>query len=267
MTPLLRLFPALVLAGCATAPAGPAFTLHSGDRVGMLVETSDVPVHTHYQSDGGSAVRSARAYPYSWQLDSAVGATVLRELTQAGFNVVDLETQGLRHADLAGLVTPGGRQWQAASDPLYARLREQGVRAVVLVRDARTLAVRDCIGGPCERIAEGPGLYSSNINGVTTWRAVSGFEWRVFLLDPPGDLAASPSLRASLRMPSMELLGAARPPEGAPPTETELMLARERVLDYVEATAEDAVLALGGRRVVEHGAVARPGGQTGFIGR
>lgn len=247
---LARFLPALMLAGCAAAPVGPAFTLHPGDRVGMLVDTADTPVHTHFQSDGANVVRSASAYPVDWQLDAAVSTIVQRELMQAGFSVIDLEAQGFRHADLAGLVTPAGGQWQAASDAVYAGLREQGVRAVVLVRDARTLAARDCNGGPCDRVAEGPGLYSSTVNGVTTWRAVSGFEWRVLLLDPPGDLAVAPPLRESLRTPSVELLGFARPAAGAP-TEAELMRVRDKVLEYVEATAEDAVLALGRGRVVE----------------
>lgn len=259
--PFARLLPALMLAGCAAAPVGPAFTLHSGDHIGMLVDTVNTPVHTHYQSDGSTVVRTAHGYSYDWQLDPAVTAIVQRELTQAGFSVIDLEAQGLRHADLAGLVTPAGRQWQPASDGLYARLREQGVRAVVLIRDARTVAAHDCHGGPCERVADGPGLYSSSVNGVTTWRAVSGFEWRVLLLDPPGDLAVAPPLRDSLRTPSVPLLGFAHPTGLQPPTETELMPVRNRVLEYVEATAEDVVLALGGRRVVEQQAGATTSGR------
>lgn len=265
--PLLRLIPALMLAGCAAAPAGPPFTLHPGDRVGLLVEAGDMPVHTHYESDGRSAGRIARAYPYDWQLDSAVAATVQRELTQAGFSVVDLESQGLRHDDLAGLIGPAGRQWQPSAGPLYEGLRAQGVRAVVLVKDARTLAVQDCSGGPCDRVAEGPGVYSSSTNGVTSWRAVSGFQWNVFLLDPPGDLATASPLRETLRAPSVPLFGAVRPGQGAAPTEAELMAVRDKVLECVEATAEDVVLALGGRRTVTQAAAPVPGGGETSSGR
>lgn len=246
--PLLRFFPALMLAGCAAAPTGPAFTLHTGDRVGLLVQTADAPLHTHYESDGRSAERTALAYPWDWQLDSAVTATVRQELTQAGFSVVDLESQGLRHEDLSGLVSAAGRQWQASDGPLYAGLREQGVRAVVLVRDARTMVAGDCSAGPCAPVAEGAGFYSSRVNGVTNWRAVAGYQWQVILLDPPGDLASAPPLRETLRAPSVPLLGSARPADPMAPTEAELMSVRDKILAYVEATAEDVVLALGGRR-------------------
>jgi len=266
MMPLLRLLPILVLAGCAAAPPGPAFTLHPGDRVGLLVETADTPVHTHYQSDGAGATRTASAYPYPWQLDSAVTSTVQHELALAGFNVIDLEALGMRYADLDGLVAPSGGRWQPSSNPRYGQLREQGVRAVVLVRDARTLAVRDCNGGPCERIAEGPGLYSSSVNGVTAWRAVAGFQWHVYLLDPPGDLAAAPPLRQGLAAPSVPLLGFAHPANPAQPTEAGMVAVRDKVLEYVEAIAEDAVLALSGRRVVEQ-QVAAPAGNGMSPGR
>lgn len=255
---LLGLLPVLLLAGCASAPHGPAFTMQRGERIGLLVETRDTPVHTHYEAGGGASVRSARAYPYDWRLDGAVTETVRRQLTLAGFTVIDLESQGLRHADLDGLVQASGRRWQPEPGALTSGLREQGMRAVVLVRDAHTLAARDCNGGPCERIAEGPGIYSNSIEGVTSWRAVAGFNWNVFLLDPPGDLAVAQPLRSTLAMPAVELFGQPRPADPSALTEAELAPVRERVLDYVEATAEDVVLVLGGARVVEREAVPGP---------
>jgi hypothetical protein len=262
MIPLLRLLsavlPALLLAGCAAAPTGPAFTMRAGDRIGLLVETSDTPVHTHYQPEAGNSVRSARSYPFDWRLDAAVSETVERQLTLAGFTVVDLERRGLRHADLAGLVQQSGSQWLPAADPVVAQLREQGVRAVVLVKDARAIAERDCNGGPCQRVAEGPGLYSTSAGGVTSWRAVAAFDWHVYLLEPPGDLAAAQPLRNTLEIPSVPLFGFAQPRNPAALSEAELAPVREKVLEYVEATAEDVVLVLGGRRVVEQGASVVP---------
>lgn len=240
------LLPVLALAACATQTPGPTFSLHPGERIGVLVETADRPVHTHYEAVGSNSVRSATVYPYDWGLDAAVAEILQRKLKQGGLNVTDLESQGLRYVDLAGLLGADSAG-QVPAEPLRARLREQGVRAVVLVRDARVLANRSCTDGPCERIAEGPGVYSSSANGVTSWRSVAGFEWHVLLLDPPGDLATAPPLRESLLMPSELLLGSARP-HGT--SEADLLPVRQKVLEYVAAVSEDVVIALSGRRPV-----------------
>ncbi|HEY8609017.1 MAG TPA: hypothetical protein VIM12_18025 [Noviherbaspirillum sp.] len=249
---LLRLLPMLLLAACAGTREGPPFTMHPGDRIGLLVETTDAPVHTHYHTDAGATVRSAHAYPYAWQLDAAVTEVIRRQLTVAGFTVVDLEAQGMRHGELDGVVAPSGSQWAPPAGPIAEQLRQQGVRAVVLVRDARTLAALDCADGPCdEHLAEGPGLYSRSVGNATSFRAVAGFDWHVYLLDPPGDLGAAQPLRSTLRMPAAELHGFRRPANLYAMTETELAPVRKRLLEYVEATAEDVVGMLGGRRVVE----------------
>jgi hypothetical protein len=246
-----RLLPvAVLLAGCASAPPGPQFEIRQGERIGLLVEVDDTPVHTHYGPDGSG--RFVRGYPYPWQLDASVTELLRRQLTAAGFSTVDLGAQGMRYANLDRLIVQSGRQWVAAADGMAERLRRQGIRAVVLVKSAPTPAAHDCADGPCRaHDADGPGLYSRTNADITTYYAVAAFSWHVYLLDPPADLATAEPLRTTLQTPSVALLGLPPPADLKALSAAELEPVRDKVLEYTEAEAEDVVRALGGPRVLE----------------
>src|SRR6266446_5740584 len=102
----------LVLSGCATSPPIPSFETKRGDRVGILVDIGDGPVHTHI----GTTVFNnfEKKYLYRWNLDSAVAEVLKNSLSKSGFAVVDLENEGLRYSDVTPLVVGDGEKWKVA---------------------------------------------------------------------------------------------------------------------------------------------------------
>lgn len=250
----MRILPALFaatlslfLGGCATAPPPlPTIEMLKGDRVGLLVEGGNTPTHTHI----GTTVFNnfVRQYDYDWNLRTEVMRTVERSLEGVGLEVVDLGGQGIRHADVEGLVEAVDDRWQVASGraDVYRRLRgELGLRALVVLKETRVMTALECAGGPCaERYADASGLYTRSMFGLTSYRAVAAYQWNVYVLDPLADTATAEPLSSMLRMPTSAIAGFTKPQDFHQLTAEEFAPVREGILAIAATTSVQAATSL-----------------------
>jgi hypothetical protein len=237
---------ALFLAGCASAPPIPKIGASPGDRVGVLVDVGDNPSHAHV----GTTVFNNfyKKYPYQWKLGPEITRSVESAVKNAGFAVVDLRSEGLRYADVSGLVQIADDKWQIAAGKEGAarRLRDQlRLKAVIVVKEAKVLAALECGGGPCsERYTEHSGLYTRSIFGLTAYHAVAAYEWNVIVLDPVVDIAKAEPMLSMLSIPATRFADFKEPADFKNLTEAEFAPVRSAVMRFVDYTSMEAVKAL-----------------------
>ena len=225
----------------------PAFASKRGDRIGVLVEGGNTPLHTHV----GTTVFNnfKKPYPYQWKLNEGVTEVVSKALAASGFIPVNLAGTGLRFHDLSGLIVADNDKWRVGpgKEALLDRLRkEHGLKGVILLQEARVLAALECYGGPCaERYADGPGLYTRGFLGSMMYMAVAAHQWNVFVLDSLSDLARSGAMRkkTGVSMPVIRMRGFA-PASYQDLTEAEFGQVRSEILRFAESAASEFAQAL-----------------------
>lgn len=232
----LVLFATLVLAGCAATPPVPTFETKRGDRVGLLVEIGEGPLHTHV----GTTVFNnfEKKYPHQWNLDAAVTDVLRKSLSSAGFAVVDLESEGVHYADVVPLVVADGEKWKLApgKESLVRELIDRkNLRAAVVLKETRVMTALECSGGPCsERYANASGMYTRSFLGATRYNAVAAFSVSVYVLDPPTDLAKVDPLRTMMRIPAVPLGNYPKPVNFDNITEAEFGPVRDAIVRFTE---------------------------------
>lgn len=239
----------LLLVGCASSPPIPAFETRHGDRIGVLVELPNAPVHTHV---GTTLLNNFnRQYSYPWALESETRRIVSDSLREAGLIPVNLHAENLGYRNLAGLVGVKDSAWQLAPNKeiLFDRLRNKDkLKAIIVVKQGRVAAAMECLGAPCtEYTTEQSGLFTRSILNTTRYVAVAAMRWNVYLLDPLADSARADPLLSMLKMPAQSLGDFNEPVTFKNLSEAELQPVRAAVLKLVEDTAKVAVQTLNTR--------------------
>lgn len=236
-----------LLSGCATSPpSAPSVELKRGDRVGILVESSDNLTHTHV----GTTVFNnfSTRYPYDMALKSKVYQTVENAVRAAGLQAVNLSDAGVRSVDLSGLIELSGNEWKTGpgkEDALIRLKNDLNLRAVLTIRTARALAMVECSGGPCNfRYVNEPGLFTRSVFGPTRYFAVAAYQWNLYSLDPVADLARVKPLVDTVYLPSTPLRGFKDPADFKKLTADELVPVLEGILESVQTAATVAVQSL-----------------------
>lgn len=243
---VLACFFALVLAGCATSPPVPSFETKRGDRVGLLVDIGDGPLHTHI----GTTVFNnfEKKYPYKWNLDSAVTVALTNSLSKAGFTVIDLENEGVRYGDITSLIVGEGGKWKVVpgkENTVRELVERKSLKAVVLVKETRVMTALECAGGPCsERYANASGMYTRSFLGLTRYNAVAAFGLNVYMLNPLADISKADPLRTMMRIPAIPLGNFAAPANFEQITEAELVPVRDAILKFSDRMAAEIAVAL-----------------------
>jgi len=207
-----------------------------------MIDIGDDPFYAH----AGTTVLNdfEKEYPYHWNLGSDVKTALDNALSNAGFSVVDLQAQGISYAELENLVVSESATWKIgpAKEGIARRLTDQlGVKAVVVLKQARSVAAEECPGGNCTyRFMDGPGLYTRTFFGVTSYWAVAAFKWNVFVLSPPADTAAAEPLASKLRMPRVRLRDFPSPANLQDISEAEFLPVHDAVVRFVETVAAEA---------------------------
>lgn len=237
---------AFFLSGCATSPEMPKIATNRGDRVGLLVDVGDNLSHMHV----GTTVFSnfSKRYDYNFNLQSDVTRTIEKSLRDAGLVAVDLRSAGLSHADLSGLIQITDEKWQIAAgkESVAQRLRnELGLKAVLVLKEARVLAALECFGGPCtERYMDASGMFTRSFMGATGYSAIAAYRWNVFVLDPVADTARTDTFRKITGIPAIRLRDFNTPADLNNLTERELAPIRDAILKLTEDATVEAVKTL-----------------------
>lgn len=242
----LLTFIMLVLSGCASEPVVPSVETKRGDRVGLLVDLGEGPLHTH----AGTIVFNnfEKKYPYRWNLDAAAADALSKALSAAGFTVVNLENEGMSHAAVGTLLVADGEKWKVApgKEQLVRDLLDRkGLKALIALKETRVMTALECAGGPCtERYANASGLYTRSFLGSTRYHAVAAYGLNVYLLAPLADLAKGDPLRTILRMPVVPIGSYPAPVKFDSLTEAELAPARGAVLSFTQQIGVEVARAL-----------------------
>lgn len=195
----------VVLAGCSTTPPVPAGSLVLGDRVGVLVQSSDHPAHSHL----GIMVfgNFAKTYPYQWHVGPKVFDALDKTIRARGLATVDLAKENVRLDEATGLVQIQDKKWVVTpgKEAAFHHLRDDlKLKAVVVLRPARVMAMSQCTQFGCtEFYIDGPGVFSRAFG--TNLSAVAGFRWSVVNLDDVVDLALAPPLKGELSKPTASM--------------------------------------------------------------
>lgn len=179
-------------------PPETASTLQGGSRVGVLIGADDTPTHSHI----GTTVFNnfEKPYPGQWAIGAKLRTAMTEALRGRGFEVVDLAASGFRPEEVTGLVVSKSRAWtiEPAKQATQSRLRQLGLQAVIVTTPLERHVVNlECSQFGCvERHAEGMGLYTRSFLGIDRYAAVPGFDFHVYVLDAPADLASYGQLRS-----------------------------------------------------------------------
>ncbi|SRR5712692_6100852 len=234
-------FVALVLTGCA--PLIPSFETKRGDRVGILVDIGNNPVHTH---EGTTFFTNfEKKYPYQWHLDSAVTEVPKNSLSKAGFAVIDLETDGLRYSDVTSLIVWDGEKWKPGpgkENTVRELVERRGLRAVVVVKET-PIGIGGSVVKP-PHSANASGLYTDG-SLDTQYKAVAAFRLNVYVLNPLANISeANPLLIWTIRKRVTPLTNFPAPANFEQITEAEFLPVRDVILKFSEQMAVEIAKAL-----------------------
>lgn len=238
----------LLLSGCATTMQKAEFKskIKPGEQIGILIETSDQPIHNHI----GTLVFNnfVKTYPYPWALQSSMTTSFSKPLTDAGYKVVDLRAAGFDAANLSGLLEEKNGNWVVAKDKeaIVAKLRDTlNLKMVVVAKQSRSLASLECSGGPCSsRYIDASGLFTRSIFGIDAYFAVAALSWNIYTFSPYEDVAEIPPFKEMLWRPSSIMRGFKTPANFKELSEAELAPVREVVLSLVSRVGDEIVKGL-----------------------
>ncbi|MDZ4360059.1 MAG: hypothetical protein U1B84_27200 [Variovorax sp.] len=242
---LLALFMALALTGCMTPPPLPpnGGKLAKGAKVGLLVRMHASAEHMHV----GTTVFNnfSTPYPFPWNPTAKVYEAFTSELEKAGFQVVRLTS--FATTSVNALAVFQHDQWIANPAQAWAarKLKDDQIAAVVLVEATRTQARLECTGGPCgESFMQNSGLFTRGMLASTRYFAVPAFEAKVFVMDPPLNLAAYEPMLSQQRQRVRQLKDFEEPRDLKRLSTAELAPVASAIDGYVRALSRNTAQAL-----------------------
>jgi hypothetical protein len=193
------LLSSFILSGCAGVfvPPMPSVQLPPDAKIGVYVNASQYPMHTHI----GTTIfnNDAKEYPYDWQMQSTLFDITKTEIEKnTVFSVVDLSAMSADEMLKHNFVEVKDKKWNlvASNNELRQHLLEQGIYAVIIINEAKTLAQLNCSQYGCtEFYSQGYGLFTRSFFGMDTYLASASFNISAELLDPAIDLAIVKALR------------------------------------------------------------------------
>ena len=228
----------LCLIGCASGPSAPPLNLESSARIGVIVEASDELTHIYR---GFPVQKWQKSYSFDWNLQAAVQSATMNALSDAGFSVIDLASDGMSLSSLSGLMAQQGDFSSAtqAGNEAFDRLAERGVSVLVVLEEAEVTAfmLPDLYSNWPVKIP-GCGIGTHSFLGWKRHYAVAAFDWKIIVLEKNVDLARFRPIVGMLEMPSREI-ETFSPDNLEILTESDWIKAREVILDFITEVSTD----------------------------
>lgn len=233
----------IFMSGCATrfVPPVEQVSLPDDTKIGVFIDVGDQPTHTHI----GTTIfnNHVKKYSYDWQLKQSIFAAIKERIeANTTFKVVALTQPEVSDFAELDFVTVRDKQWAHVDNS--AQLREsllaQGIRAVIGIKEARTLAEMNCSQYGCtEFYSEGYGLFTRSFFGMDRYYASSSFDINAEILDPAVDMVLLDELwEMNLYSGKNNLLdGFVDPVDFNNITEQELLPVKEGILVYIDKLA------------------------------
>lgn len=192
---ILPLVFTLLLTGCKSiyVPPVPPLKFDPEMKVGLLVNISDNPKHTHI----GTTIfnNDFKGYDHDWQMQAVVTDLFKREIEAAtSFTVVELDNPSAA----ANFVGIADKQWYLNPSAEAARqaLLAQGIGVVITITEVPTLAMLNCSQYGCtEFYSQGQGLFTRSFFGIDNYHASASYDFTAEILDPGVDLMIFENMR------------------------------------------------------------------------
>lgn len=229
----------LLTSGCATRFVPPVdnVALPKTAKVGVFIDVGEHPTHTHI----GTTIfnNHVKRYPYDWQLKQSLFDKIKTQIElQTGLEVVALNAPLVSDFAELDFVSVREKQWSYIErrTALRETLAEQGIQAIIALRETRTLAELNCSQYGCaEFYSEGVGLFTRSFFGMDRYYASSSFEISAEILNPAIDLGMLDALWDMTIYSGKNVLldGFSDPADFKNITEQEMLPVKAGVMDYI----------------------------------
>ena len=186
------------LTACATSPVPETISVNDGKKIGILVDASDFPTHTHLSISVLSRP-FVKDLKVDWQIEEAIIQTLRDEIEgNTQFEVVNLRSLGINSTNDADIVrTKFGSK--KLNNEVANNLKSQGVSVVVNIAERPTQASEYC---PFETPSNCVALYSQGYGVVSQGHALgdnfyasASFKTQIESTNPPAMLNYERGLR------------------------------------------------------------------------
>lgn len=193
---VLRLFfvglSILFMSACVSTyvPPTPNYKLTAGDKIGILINAKDNPTHTHV----GTTIfhNFASEYEFNWGIKQAIFDEFKSRIEgMSPYQLVNLEDYAISKTDLTKFVEVKDKKWSFSQTnrELRETLLQAGIKAVIIIEEAPSLAVLECGAYGCsEHYSQGYRLFTRSFLGMDRYMAASSFRIQIETLDEPIDI-------------------------------------------------------------------------------
>lgn len=194
MKKILAMLVIALITGCQSTyvPPLPAYSLPTDAKIAVLIDSSNVPKHTHI----GTTIFNnfEKNYPYQWNISESIKSTLTQHIeTAQGFKVIDANSiDYINSQQSLNFVDINNKQWQFVekSNALRNRLIADNVHAFIIIKEVPTLAVMECSQYGCtNHYSQGVGLFTRSMFAFDTYYASASYQISVELLSAPVDLS------------------------------------------------------------------------------
>ncbi len=169
-------FVVLFVAGCANvSPKLPNYKIGQKDNVGYIIKTNENMVHTHI----GTTVFNnfEKTYP------KLITADDVKKLLKKSIHANLIDISSYKFGDIDNLIIKNDNKWIINNNNIYSELiKKDKLKAIIVVSEKS--------GGiylyPNYLSSKSSGLLSTSMLGIERYFAVSGFHFKLHILNPIG---------------------------------------------------------------------------------
>jgi hypothetical protein len=169
-------FAVLFITGCVNlGPKLPNYKIDQKDNVGFIIKTNENMVHTHI----GTTVFNnfEKTYP------KLVTADDVKKLLKKNIHANLIDISSYKFEDIDNLIIEKDNKWIVNNDKIYTKLiKKDKLKAIIVVSEK--------YGGiylyPNYLSSKSSGLLSRSMFGIERYFAVSGFHFKLHILNPIG---------------------------------------------------------------------------------
>jgi len=246
----LTLFIALM--GCASykVPPSPITSAYEKTNVGILIDVSDVPKHTHI----GTTIFNNfnKEFDFKWNMKDEI-FTIYKNLIESktNLNVINLDDVFVEIPDEgSSLVVVEEDSWTLNEDSkeLRDKLITRGIDVLILIREDQTLASLECNNYGCtEMYSRGQGVFSRSFFGYKTYFASASYDINVESINPVVKISLLPKLREALFYEEKNrVIKDFKPTKLKEVTESDMEIIKSHIINYMTKIAEITVEYLNG---------------------